>query len=884
MYSSLHHRYGFTAWVGGECVYLILLSWDPRLESHIPNTIPSDTGMTTAQFVSYIIFSVISLPVIWIRPHRLEMFFRFACSITLVFFLVLLIWALVTMGPTGFGDTITSGSPLPNTGGPDSMAWLMVYGIVSTIGSIAAGILNQNDYSRFATQPKHAILGQAVSFPFYGIFSSLIGILVTAATQDRFGGEAIWNPPTLFAQLLAQNETAGTRAACFFAGLCLVISQIGVNVPGNALAGGFDLAATFPRYLNIRRGAYLTAIFSVIVNPWRLVNTATTFLTVLSSYSVFLAPMTGLMISSYLVVNKRKIDVDDLYRGDSESIYCHTDHEKWLVGVVPCMPGFVAAVDTSVTVSPGATELYYMSYVYGLLSSGLVYAVLHRVFPAKALDSFVKTAPSAKELQEFHLGKWDVTLAETPNVVDVLSGHGDASLVAGHSPPGNAGQNASHDPAVASPITSSRLGARGLWTLEDNENRTAHSMGPAAEQDTYVLDSIPSGVMSSPDDVDADMIQVYAGTKYPWDPPVHFCLLQDEFAPHDNAAKQTASNAIEGLVGPYGPILVRLYFKHVHPVLPILSKGRFLRQYASDKTKLPASLRGAVYALASVFEKKDPSLKGPFPFQQHQLADYATDSLQRELDSPNLAKLQASLLLLHVKPNHVDSIEHPRTWTSTAEAVAIAQMIGLHQDPERWSLAPWEKRLRRKLWWVTYVTDVWSAVCHGNPPHIYPASFNTSAIAMEDLRSDEDLSEDLQIMVEPISARFHVSTGARFLELVKISKMVRDLIDYSLTTGSSNNELAPLHLAYHASQALLFRALMSPATNEAKSDPSSSLCRWFGTAVAKFQGFARFMEEVTAEDLQGFWGRHARAHTAVPFSESGDILGTGGLEPSSQSQ
>lgn len=305
-------------------------------------------------------------------------------------------------------------------------------------------------------------------------------------------------------------------------------------------------------------------------------------------------------------------------------------------------------------------------------------------------------------------------------------------------------------------------------------------MGPAAEQDTYVLDSIPSGILSSPDDIDADMIQVYAGTKYPWDPPVHFCLLQDEFLPNENAVKQAASDAIESLVGHYGPILVRLYFKHIHPVLPILSKGRFLRQYAADRTKLPASLRGAVYALASVFEKKDTSLKGPLLFQQHELVHYATDSLQRELDSPNLAKLQASLLLLHVKPNHVDSIEHPRTWTSTAQAVATAQMIGLHQDAERWSLAPWEKRLRRKLWWATYVADVWSAVCHGNPPHIYPASFNTSAITMEDLRSDEDLSEDLQMMVDPPGHRFQVAAGARFLELVKISKHMRDLIDYSL--------------------------------------------------------------------------------------------------------
>ncbi|KAF9878854.1 ncs1 nucleoside transporter family protein [Colletotrichum karsti] len=910
--------YGFTAWVGGECIYLILLSWDPRLESHVPNTMPTDTGMTTAQFVSYILFCVISLPVLWIRPHRLEKFFRVACSITLVFFLVLLIWALATMGPTGFGDTITSGSVLPNTGGPQSVAWLMIYGIVSTIGSIAAGILNQNDYSRFATQPKHAILGQAVSFPFYGIFSSLIGILVTAATQHRFGGEAIWNPPTLFAQLLAQNETAGTRAACFFAGLCLVISQIGVNVPGNALAGGFDLAATFPKYLNIRRGAYITAIFSIVVNPWRLVNTATTFLTVLSSYSVFLAPMTGLMISSYLVVNKRKVNVDDLYRGDSDSIYwfsygCNWRAPvAWLVGVVPCMPGFVAAVDTSVTVSEGATELYYMSYMYGLLSSGLVYAVLHKVFPAKALDSFVKTAPSAKELQEFHLGLFckgrglectsSTPIDQTSDAA--VGGRNHVHTTAGPSQPEFGHRQRPNSPgpaATPSAVEGPGPNTDGLWTLEDNANRTAHSMGPAAEQDTHVLDAIRSSVLSSADEVDADMIQVYGGSKYLWDPPVHFCLLQDEFAAHDNAARNAASSAIEGLVGQYGPILVRLYFKHIHPVLPVLSKVRFLRQYAVDKTKLPASLRGAVYALASVFDKKDPSLKGPFPFKQHQLADYATDSLQRELDSPNLAKLQASLLLLHVKPNDVDSIEHPRTWTSTAQAVATAQMIGLHQDAERWSIAPWEKSLRRKLWWATYVADVWSAVCHGNPPHIYPASFNTSDITMDDLRSDEEVPPELEAMIDPVSSGFQIATGARFLELVKVSQALREMIDCSFQVprlrppgpgedgntgrllllrdklgdwdgllprclampspaealGPSNN--APLHLAYYAYLVLLYRALMTPATKEAKMDSSSNLHRWFETAVRDFEGFLGLIEAVTPEDLQGFWGRHARS-------------------------
>ncbi|KAG6358261.1 hypothetical protein INS49_014145 [Diaporthe citri] len=99
---------------------------------------------------------------------------------------------------------------------------------------------------------------------------------------------------------------------------------------------------------------------------------------------------------------------------------------------------------------------------------------------------------------------------------------------------------------------------------------------------------------------------------------------------------------------------------------------------------------------------------------------------------------------------------------------------------------------------------------------------------MEDLRSDEDLSEDLQMMVDAPGHRFQVAA-------------------------------APLYLSYYAYTALLFRALMSPATAEARNDPSSNLCRWFGTAVAVFQAFTRFMDEVTSEDLQGFWGRHARS-------------------------
>lgn len=287
---------------------------------------------------------LISLPIIYIRPFKLKNLFYGSAATILVFEIVLLVWSLATMGPGGFGPTISNA-------GSSTSGWNIAFGIISTIGSIAAGILNQNDYARFARKPRDAILGQIISFPFYAIVCCVIGILVTAATQERYG-EAKWNLPTLLGAVI-ENGGSRSRAAAFFGGAALVISQIGVNVPGNALAGGtflllifswlpgitlltfstgFDLAATaatFPRYVNIRRGAYITAAISVACNPWKLVNTATTFLAVLSSYSVFLGPMTGLMISSYFIVNRCKIKVDDLFIGDSSSIYWYTYGLNW---------------------------------------------------------------------------------------------------------------------------------------------------------------------------------------------------------------------------------------------------------------------------------------------------------------------------------------------------------------------------------------------------------------------------------------------------------------------------------------------------------------------------------------------------------------------------
>ncbi|KAI9730557.1 MAG: hypothetical protein M1834_005798 [Cirrosporium novae-zelandiae] len=410
--------YGYQAWVGGECFYVCLQAIWPSLERRIPNHMPESTGMTTAQFVAYIVFMIISLPVAWVRPHKLRYFFYISSAVILVFEIVLLIWSLATMGDTGFGATISSSTTIQGS----EMGWSIAYGIISTIGSIAAGILNQNDYARFSRKPMDAVWGQIISFPLYGIVCSVIGILVTAATQNRYG--ALWNLPELLSAII-EDGGSKSRAAAFFAGAALVVSQIGVNIPGNALSGGFDFAATFPKYINIRRGAYLTIVLSIACNPWKLVNTATTFLAVLSSYSVFLGPMVGLMITSYLIINQKKIKVEDLYLGNSDSIYWYTWGVNWraviawVCGTVPSLPGFVASVNTNIHVPIGLTHLYDICFLSGFAISAAVYWALHMVIPASRVDEFVRTAPSPKELQLKYQEEIDAAAYEAEEVVVV---------------------------------------------------------------------------------------------------------------------------------------------------------------------------------------------------------------------------------------------------------------------------------------------------------------------------------------------------------------------------------------------------------------------------------------------------------------------------------
>jgi nucleobase:cation symporter-1, NCS1 family len=77
------------------------------------------------------------------------------------------------------------------------------------------------------------------------------------------------------------------------------------------------------------------------------------------------------------------------------------------VGVVPSFPGFLASVSPGITVPIGFTHLYYLCFLTGSSISAVVLTLLHYIFPAHALQSFVTESPSPKEVMAIYQDRWD---------------------------------------------------------------------------------------------------------------------------------------------------------------------------------------------------------------------------------------------------------------------------------------------------------------------------------------------------------------------------------------------------------------------------------------------------------------------------------------------
>lgn len=372
------------SWTGGLCITAVLGAMFPSFH-HMKNHFPESANMTTTEFIGWVVYNLITIPMLYMPPDKTKKLFITMNIISFVTLVSIMIWAL--SAAHGAGPLLSA--PATASSGSD-LGWAIVKGVTTVIGSIAVGLTNQPDYSRFARHPGDQVFGQWFSILSFGTILPLFGCLTSSATQQLYG-TAIWNPPNIVLQWLTDSYSSGTRAAAFFAGVGLVVCQLAINTIDNSFSTGMDLSGLFPKYINIRRGAYIGLIISIAMCPWELLNSAGTFINVMSAYSVFLGPMCGIQICHYWLIAHRRIKLSDLYDPHKAGIYYYSkglnyrSFVAWVVGWATQMPGFINAVNPSISVEKQLQELYWMAFPLGFVISFLLYWGLNKVDPPRGL-------------------------------------------------------------------------------------------------------------------------------------------------------------------------------------------------------------------------------------------------------------------------------------------------------------------------------------------------------------------------------------------------------------------------------------------------------------------------------------------------------------------
>ncbi|GAA5805450.1 hypothetical protein HPULCUR_010966 [Helicostylum pulchrum] len=262
--------------------------------------------------------------------------------------------------------------------------------------------------------------------------------------------------------------------------------------------------------------------------------------------------------------------------------------------------------------------------------------------------------------------------------------------------------------------------------------------------------------------------------------------------------------------------LVRIYFRYIHSLLPVINKTEFLEEYRGIRPCYPSgAILNAIFG-ASVryidnckkFADSDRLDDGKTWDFHEKLSEMLFQNLIIFIKGkyvPSLATIQA-IVIAH---NHSANVESWSSgWLLNCVAVRMSQDIGLHRSSETWNISQEEKETRRTVWWSVYILDRWLSSGTGRPLTIFDED-------CDELYPSENVSLDeiMDVMTEKSQhlPRFpsldkkaaakvtdtFIPLNQPFLHLLKLSEILGQILQGLYTPQAKK------HSAKHGSDAVV---------------------------------------------------------------------------------
>ncbi|REJ05240.1 NCS1 family nucleobase:cation symporter-1 [Microbacterium bovistercoris] len=255
-------------------------------------------GLSALGWITFLALWVLQSIIVSYGMEMIRKYEAFAGPIILATFVALAVWVLIQ---ADFQISWSNDAPLTGAdlwlhmlGG--ASAWVAIYGTF---------VLNFCDFTRGAKSKKAIIKGNFWGIPINMLFFGCV-VVVLAGGSFTINGEAITSPADVVAAI-------PNTLLLVLASLALIVLTIAVNLMANFVAPTYALTNLFPKHLNFRRAALISAVIGLAILPWNLYNSPVVIGIFLNGLGALLGPLFGIIMVDYWLVKKQRINVPELY-------------------------------------------------------------------------------------------------------------------------------------------------------------------------------------------------------------------------------------------------------------------------------------------------------------------------------------------------------------------------------------------------------------------------------------------------------------------------------------------------------------------------------------------------------------------------------------------
>jgi allantoin permease len=308
-------------------------------------------GLGLPNFLSFLLFWLIHLICIFGGMDTLGKLTKILSPLIFLVFGGMAIWAINLAGGI---DAIFNYQPKGIVGNPFFVIMTCVTAILSTW---VAQILSVSDVTRFASSNKDQTIGQILGLITTYLLFAVASISIIVGSEIAFG-IPIWN-------VLEVVDRFDNKFAIILSLLTICLSTLSVNIVGNIIPAGNQLAALYPKRVNFISGAVLAMIIGIIIMPWKLMENSTSIFAFLNIIGGLLSPVIGVLLTHYYLICKKEIHVQSFYR--------YPKRMNWSAMVSILIAGFFSLVGNFI---PVFEPFYRVSWFTGIGTAVALYLII----------------------------------------------------------------------------------------------------------------------------------------------------------------------------------------------------------------------------------------------------------------------------------------------------------------------------------------------------------------------------------------------------------------------------------------------------------------------------------------------------------------------------